>query len=441
MSAREPQEHPPRATTLEPDLVAKGELISGEVYWKDHYEWLLDQGYRLRPRYEPNWKPSWAGTDLDPYLCEDSEINLSNVVNDATSLTNGKVVALKLTDVTVHLEEVEITRYLSKDALRSDPDNHSVPLIEVLEPPDDRNSRILVLPLLRPFDSPKFETKGEAIQFLDEFVTGVSFLHRHRIIHGDISINNVMMDASEMYPEGFHPVVKDNKLDWSGEVEPQGTRTEKPPKYYLLDFGLARQYEEDQPHHVWGPGTDTSVPEFQTGNPHPIDSFAVDVYCVGNMIRTEFLDGDPQRPGRNGYYGFDFLRPLVTSMTQQDPSKRPKMEAVVTTFREVVKRVSSLTLRSPCIPIPDSGPRALHAIRAAASKRHWWIQIGYIYRKLPAIPAAHPKSTGKDQPAKMESSSERRDGGAEETNPSQRGDRKESQEGNSSASAPASGSR
>jgi hypothetical protein len=98
------------------------------------------------------------------------------------------------------------------------------------------------------------------------------------------------MDASEMYPEGFHPVVKDNKLDWSGEVEPQGTRTEKPPKYYLLDFGLARQYEEDQPHHVWGPGTDTSVPEFQTGNPHPIDSFAVDVYCVGNMIRTEFLD-------------------------------------------------------------------------------------------------------------------------------------------------------
>lgn len=98
------------------------------------------------------------------------------------------------------------------------------------------------------------------------------------------------MDASEMYPEGFHPVVKDNKLDWSGEVEPQGTRTEKPPKYYLLDFGLARQYEEDQPHEVWGPGTDTSVPEFQTGNAHPIDSFAVDVYCVGNMIRTEFLD-------------------------------------------------------------------------------------------------------------------------------------------------------
>lgn len=127
------------------------------------------------------------------------------MVNDATSLTNGKVVALKLTDVTAHLEEVEITRYLSKDTLRSDPDNHSVPLIEVLEPPDDRNSRILVLPLLRPFDSPKFETKGEAIQFLDEFITvsfsrskselvsicplqGVSFLHRHRIIHGCVSL-------------------------------------------------------------------------------------------------------------------------------------------------------------------------------------------------------------------------------------------------------------
>lgn len=34
-------------------------LLSGERYWRDHYHWLLDQGYQLRPRLHPEWIPSW----------------------------------------------------------------------------------------------------------------------------------------------------------------------------------------------------------------------------------------------------------------------------------------------------------------------------------------------------------------------------------------------
>jgi hypothetical protein len=35
------------------------ELSAAEVFWHDHQRWLQDCGYMLRPRYMPDWKPSW----------------------------------------------------------------------------------------------------------------------------------------------------------------------------------------------------------------------------------------------------------------------------------------------------------------------------------------------------------------------------------------------
>lgn len=36
-------------------------LFRTEEYWRDHYHWLLDKGYQLRPRYHPEWAPPWKG--------------------------------------------------------------------------------------------------------------------------------------------------------------------------------------------------------------------------------------------------------------------------------------------------------------------------------------------------------------------------------------------
>lgn len=37
-----------------------------EQFWVDHQPFLLSQGYRLRSRYDPAWKPSWIRTSW-PY--------------------------------------------------------------------------------------------------------------------------------------------------------------------------------------------------------------------------------------------------------------------------------------------------------------------------------------------------------------------------------------
>lgn len=49
-------------------------LLPAETEWKDRYLALESRGYLLRPRYHPDWSPSWTGTNLDPTYCEDSVV-------------------------------------------------------------------------------------------------------------------------------------------------------------------------------------------------------------------------------------------------------------------------------------------------------------------------------------------------------------------------------
>ncbi len=51
-------------------------LFPDEFFWRAHYTWLQDQGYLLRPRYHPNWTPSWHGTKKDADECEDGQFPL-----------------------------------------------------------------------------------------------------------------------------------------------------------------------------------------------------------------------------------------------------------------------------------------------------------------------------------------------------------------------------
>lgn len=72
---------------------------------------------------------------------------------------------MKKISIVKHPAEVEITRYFSSEPLASHPRNHCVPLYDVLEPPDDSELLIIVLPFLRDYDSPRFKSIGEAVEF------------------------------------------------------------------------------------------------------------------------------------------------------------------------------------------------------------------------------------------------------------------------------------
>ncbi|KAJ2936004.1 hypothetical protein H1R20_g1089, partial [Candolleomyces eurysporus] len=354
-----------------------------EVVWRDRYAWLLSAGYRLRDRYNPDWKPSWIGTGKNPLSCEDAQPILFASVNHAVRVETGEVVVLKHVDHSKFPREIEVMKYLSSEPLSEDSRNHCVRPIDILQHPNDDDTCILVIPLLRLFDDPPFETMGEALDFILQFLTAIYFLHENRVIHGDVSINNIMMDASGLYPGGFHPIRIEKNPDLSNHSKAQYSRTEKPPKYYLIDFGLSKRYEENEPPIPTDkPGTDRSPPEYLDES-KPINPFFVDVYCVGNMIRQEFLDGDPELEEFGGYFDFEFLRPLIDDMTNEDPEKRPTMEVALAQFNKILEGMSSATLRSQCVRRGDeSNPSKF----LRTSVERWFKKLTYIVRRLPPLP-------------------------------------------------------
>lgn len=99
-----------------------------------------------------------------------------------------------------------------------------------------------------------------------------------------------MMDPRPLYPELYHFVSISKKRDMSGTAK-NYTRTRKPVRYYFIDFGLSRRYNPAKgpplSRPIWG--ADRTVPEFHKSL-EPCDPFPTDVYYLGNVIRTVFLD-------------------------------------------------------------------------------------------------------------------------------------------------------
>ncbi len=88
-----------------------------------------------------------------------------------------------------------------------------------------------------------------------------------------------------MFPDSFHPQRRDLKYDYSGPAL-YYRRTERPPKYYFIDFGLSKRYKAD----------DLPVLDLVLGGDQPVpeaiditsicDPFSVDVYYLGNALRA-----------------------------------------------------------------------------------------------------------------------------------------------------------
>jgi hypothetical protein len=84
-----------------------------------------------------------------------------------------------------------------------------------------------------------------------------------------------MFDPTNMYP--FHPVNRKRSRDFRRKVKGY-SRTWRPTRYLLIDFGHSRQYDPaggpplDQPLR----GGDKSAPEHQDGKT-PCNPFATDV--------------------------------------------------------------------------------------------------------------------------------------------------------------------
>jgi hypothetical protein len=105
----------------------------------------------------------------------------------------------------------------------------------------------------------------------------------------DCTIQNIMLDPTNMYPKSFHPADMGRSKDFRRKAK-RYSRTSRPSKYLLIDFGLSRQYDpangppSDEPIH----GGDKSAPELQDDKTS-YNPFPTDVYYLGNMVREDYM--------------------------------------------------------------------------------------------------------------------------------------------------------
>ncbi|KAG6827025.1 hypothetical protein H0H92_013507 [Tricholoma furcatifolium] len=353
-----------------------GELTTIEVFWRKHYQLFKDRGYTLRPRYRPDWIPSWWNTSKDCWTCEDAHFNLAKFL-DATG-PDGSMVMIKWIDPRQFPAEIPLGKLLSSEQLAS-PRNRCMPYLDVIEPPGSPDVAFIVMPYLLTTDQVPFETIGEAVEFFRQIFEGLEFMHENNIRHGDCKPDNIMADAVHLFKVPPHPFALQRALDFKSSPFPSFSRTKKPVKYYLIDFDLSKEYPPGTPRLEEVPwGGDKSVPEHLIRRAPPCDPFPVDVYCLGNCIREGFVYGT-----RFGTIkGFEFMRELADDMTNPDPSKRPTMKEAASRLNAIIEGLDDHTLRSPVLTVGESEMSLRQRIV------YWTKQYIRKARGIPAIPRA-----------------------------------------------------
>ncbi|KAI0691780.1 kinase-like domain-containing protein [Cerioporus squamosus] len=305
------------------------DLLPAEVYWRDRYFFLAEHGYTLRPRYHPKWTPSWTGTNMDPMFCEDSISLITPRVIDATSRSDNQLVAIKTTRNDTR--ELHIARFLSE---KHAPENHCVPVLDILQDPSEPHTALLIMPYLRSFNDPDFGTIGEVMEFIYQTLEGLAFLHEQRVAHRDIGAANVMMDGRAMYPDGHHPIRTDYSPDGAHEVRPL-PRSNCDVRYYFIDFGLSSQFREGESPMVLGrAGRDKEIPELSSEVPY--DAYRADVFALGNLYYKEFV---------SRYHGLDLINPLINMMKWRNPAQRPSADSAKRIFHSIYSRMDEAQLR------------------------------------------------------------------------------------------------
>jgi len=181
-----------------------------------------------------------------------------------------------------------------------------------------------------------------------------------------------MLDPSRMYPASFHPIAINRSKDFRNTAKAY-SRTRRPPRYLLIDFGLSRQYDPANGPPLDEPlrGGDKSAPEHQD-RVTPCNPFPTDVYYMGNLVRLQFVQK---------CRGFEFMEPLIADMTQEDPQKRPTAQEVVSRFVEIRRGLSIWKLRSRVVHRDEIWP-----MRVLRAGRHLCRTAGYILARKAAIP-------------------------------------------------------
>ncbi|KAJ7611139.1 hypothetical protein DFH06DRAFT_1345696 [Mycena polygramma] len=270
-------------------------LHAREIFWTDQFIAILKAGYRLGNRYDPNKLLSWKKADTWP------TINYMATTNVAWRLQDNLQVVLKR----VGREELDVVRHLQ--SLPQIPRNHTIPLLDEICLKDEESWRHLS----------SCHGLAHSIPLPNFNLSGIDFLHEHKIAHRDVCPPNFVEDKTELVPAGANFRYPSLAPDGKRTIRAK-SRSQVTVAYYIIDFELSLV----NPGLATGiVGQDISAPELHNSGDGSYDPFKLDIYCFGNMILSKLKPNLPE-------LDWTPLLPLLDSMTHKDPRHRPTSASV-----------------------------------------------------------------------------------------------------------------
>ncbi|KAF8748835.1 Protein kinase domain [Rhizoctonia solani] len=351
------------------DILSSYERRSGvEERWVSFQPYLLSKGYQLRPRYRPDWIPSWKiNTSLLASDCEDSIDCMPLRVLDATQVASGRRVIIKMLvpEQGQGEDELIVLAHFSSLKLKDHQDNHVVPCLDSFPIPGVQSGSFVIMPLLGQYNKPPFKSLAEVHDFLQQLFKGLIFMHANDTVHRDIASPNIMMDPQPLYDEPFHPFHKALSLDTQRIIYPKHSRLEKRLRYYFIDMGSATWFRDlSLPRLTTGRLARILAPEQKADRPY--DPFAVDTYQLGMVIKHDII---PQNSA------LDFLKQLAEEMTHSDPTSRPPLTKAQQFMNTAFLGLRGVRYRWPLAP-QEAGLRAkgIYFIWGVVLEIRYWLE-------------------------------------------------------------------
>ncbi|KAF7306339.1 Protein kinase domain-containing protein [Mycena indigotica] len=309
-------------------------LTEPEIWWIKYQPFLASRGYQLRQRFQPGWVPSWTKPDsnFDPL-----EGNYSDFEDYHPLLRANVLDAIRISDGVKVVLRQSVCKMQTTTSVR---------LLDIVPLPDDDSIVLIVIPFLRSFKSPIFRHLREVTEAMGQYFRGLSFLHEHDVAHRDACAGNMLMDATNVIPGGYHFSYNSSEDgNYHHRIRWRDRCAVAPVQYYFIDFGLSSFFPEGEEaaRDVGIFGQDKTVPELSDTVPY--NPFKVDIYQLGNV----FVKLSKKHPAI-----WRFFCPLLESMTRSNPDERPSAAHVVVLFDQACARIPPAVLTEKLTHICES---------------------------------------------------------------------------------------
>ncbi|KAF8890484.1 hypothetical protein BD779DRAFT_274719 [Infundibulicybe gibba] len=214
-----------------------------------------------------------------------------------------------------------------------------IPTIEII--PSPYNFSFIVTPRWgqNPTD-PNFTTAYELLYFIKSILSGLTFLHSHRIVHRDIDWKNILINQFSYN-------------HFCGHEERIPHRASRQARYCLFDFDISLIVPlgtSRLPAELSADGTPWHHPKDVSQGEVDYNPFAYDVACMGTMLsRFDYLV--PTIP---------LLAPLLDRMTTHVVERRFTASGALEFCESIMKDLPPSELQKVLPPEPvDGGPYAV----------------------------------------------------------------------------------